>query len=647
MNTNKFLRLFGCVFLTALLFVGQFLFVDYIRQQEISEKLLSQNMVLTVGDEIPCDDLLGESMHKSKDITWEFDNDGMSFDDDRFICEISGEWIIIGKKDEKRIVECSVAVISRSVISMQSDFSVIGEGLTDKIAATVEGGYDSEIKYSSENNAVASVSSDGVITAGSAGKTRIKVSAYGCESVYFNVEVPESPSYIKLSAEELKMGIGESCSLNVILPEDSYNEIPPTFSSSDDTVAQVDENGVITAKAKGSCIVKATAYSGVSAECSITVSQAPSAVTLSVGDDFLYAGETVTVKAKVNDGASCGKYTFKSSNPAVADVSADGVVTGKGRGSATIEVSTYNGKKSSCKVSVQIFDYMTPPTSQDVYDAVGYMAEFYPELISTEKIGESVKGKDIVLLKLGKGNKKACIVAGIHSKEDISVAFTMRCIEEYAAAYCSSTGKYSSYNMKKMLDEYTLYIVPTMNPDGLDICNAGEEPLYKEKLTDYEREKYKSNANGVNLNRNFPFLWDNVKQDVTQSDITTYKGDAENSEPETQAIVKLVEENDFEWLFSMHCKGYFVYWADAYNKTTKADTKLAYRLQDICGFGLNGATPMKNLGGGLENWFRYKTGKPGFCVELVAPEYSTEVNKYFSMKTNWTQTRFTFIQGMR
>ncbi len=647
MNINKALRFFGCFFLIALLFVGQFYFIDYMEQKEISEKLLMQNMELTVGDTIYYKDLLGDSRYEAEQISWSSDNDSVSLAADSFLCDSSGEVVVSGEVNGKTVVRCSVSIITRSVISLESDFFVLGEGLADKISASVSGGYSADIHFLSEDESVASVSEEGTVTAKAAGKTRIKISAYGCESVYFNVDVPLSPTYITLSAEEIKMGIGEVHALGYALPEDSYKEIPPAFSSSDDTVARVDEKGNITAKGKGTCVITARAYSGVTAQCTVNVSQAPVSVSASVGDDFLYAGETVKIKTKVNDGASCSGYTFKSSNPAVAEVSADGVVTGKGRGSATIEVSTYNGKKSSCKVSVQIFDYTTPPTSKDIYDAVGYLAEFYPELISTEVIGKSAKGKDILLLKLGKGSKKACIVAGLHAKEDIAVVFTMRCIEEYAAAYCSSSGKYGSYNMRKMLDEYTLYIVPTMNPDGLDICNAGEMPLYTDKLSDDEREKYKSNANGVNLNRNFPFLWDNIKQDVTQSDINTYKGDSENSEPETQTIVKLVEENDFQWLFSMHCKGYFVYWSDAYNKITKTDTKLAYRLQDICGYGLNGATPLKNLGGGLENWFRYKTGKPGFCVELVAPEYSTDVNKYFAMKTNWTQTRFTFIQGMR
>lgn len=647
MNMKKILRLIGCLSAAALLVFVQFMFIDYFDEQELLEHLRSQELSLTVGDSVSCGDLLLGSDFNADELNWSAEGECITVDGDFLECLSSGEAVITAKKNGKTVVRCDVNIISRSVISLDSNYTVIGEGLTVQIQPRVSGISDADFDFISENPLVASVDENGLITALSDGEGRIKISSYGCDSVYFDINVSNSPSEVILSERGLVMGVGESSVLKASLPEGSYDKIAPVFASSDEKVASVDSDGVVTAVGVGKCEITATAYSGASSACSVEVGKAPSSVSITIGDDFLYAGETVTAKVKISDGSVCSKYKFESSNPAVASVSDDGVITGKGRGTATITVSTYNGKKASCKISAQIFDYMTSPTSKDVLDAVGYLAEFYPDLISTEKIGTSVKGKDIMLLKLGKGSKKACVVAGLHAKEDIAVVFTMRCIEEYAEAYCSATGKYGSYNLRKMLNEYTLYIVPLMNPDGLDIVNAGEMPLYTDKLSDSVREKYKSNANGVNLNRNFPFRWDQIISSPTEPDEADYRGDSEGSEPETQAIVKLVENNDFEWLFSMHCKGNFIYWADQYNKINSFDQKLAYRLKDNCEFGLKAPSPVKNLGGGLENWFRYKTGKPGFCVELVKPEYSTDVNKYFAVKTNWTKTKYVFIQAMR
>lgn len=647
MNAKKILRIVGCLLLTAVLLICQLGIIEYFKQKEISDRLMSQELALTVGDEISCTDLLTDSKYSADELVWSTDSDSVAIDGTQIVCNSSGSATVTAKRNGKEIAQCSVEVTAKSVITLDGDFAVIGEGLTVQVSASTSGGYDTSITYESENESVASVDENGTVTAVSSGDTYIKVGGYGCDSVYYKVSVSKSPHTVVLSKESMKLGVGESSVLTASLPEDSYDKIAPEFSSSDEAVATVDSNGLVTAVGTGKCEITAKAYSGASAVCAVEVGKAPTSVSVTVKDDFLYAGETVTAKVSISENSVCGGYTFTSSNPKVAEVSDKGVITGKGRGSAAITVSTYNGKKATCSVSVQIVDYMTSPTSQDVYDMVNCLAEFYPELISTEVIGSSVKGKDIVLLKMGKGEKKACIVAGLHAKEDIAVVFTLRSIEEYAAAYYSKSGKYGTYNMKKMLDEYTLYIVPTMNPDGLDIVNAGEMPLYTDKLSDSVRAKYKSNANGVNLNRNFPFRWDQIISSPTEPDEADYRGDSENSEPETQAIVKLVESNDFEWLFSMHCKGYFIYWSDSYNKVNSYDKKLAYRLQDNCGYGLKSPTPIKNLGGGLENWFRYKTGKPGFCIELVASGYNTDVNEYFSLKTNWKQTKYTFAQGMR
>ncbi len=648
MNGKKVLRISCCLILLLALTVCQLKLVDYFRQSEISERLLSQQLTLTVGDCVKCDELLSGSDLSANQLTWLVDGDSVSVKNSSEICcESSGTSVVTAMDGNRPVAKCTLSVTAISVITLKSDFASVGEGLTVDISASTVGEHSDNFTYESENSSVATVDENGTVSAVSSGDTRIKVSGYGCDSVYFNVSVSKSPYTVTLSEQALTLGIGESTVLTAALPEDSYGEIAPEFSSSDEAVATVDENGLITAVATGKCEITATAYSGACAACSVEVGNAPKSLSIQVNKTSLYAGETAAVKTTVNSGAVCNGCSFTSSDETVATVSESGVITGKGRGTVTITAGTYNGKKASCEVSVQIVDYMTSPTSQEVYSMVDYLARFYPELISTEVIGSSVKGKDIMLLKLGNGEKKACIVAGLHAKEDVAVVFTLRSIEEYAAAYYSSSGKYGSYNMKKMLDEYTLYIVPTMNPDGLDIVNNNEMPLYTDKLSDSVRVKYKSNANGVNLNRNFPFRWDKTISSAPEPDEATYKGAYEASEPETQAIVKLVESNDFEWLFSMHCKGNFVYWADRYNEITSADRKLANRLESVCGYSLKGASPIENLGGGLENWFRYKTGNPGFCVELVGPDYSSEVNKYFSLKTNWAKTKYTFAQGMR
>ena len=232
-------------------------------------------------------------------------------------------------------------------------------------------------------------------------------------------------------------------------------------------------------------------------------------------------------------------------------------------------------------------------TSSRVYEDIKLLAEKYPDLIKLGSIGSSVKGKNIPLIILGKGGKKACVIAGLHAREHITVSFTLLCVEEYCRAYSSDSGLYGKYNMRELLNEYTLYIAPDCNPDGMDICNSGEKPKTK-TAGGFDREHYKNNANNVNLNANFPFYWSDI------SDKSRQKG------PRAE-----------------------------------------------CGYYLCPVTgDVNDYGGGLENWFRGEMKRPAVCVELVLKSEATagmsisDYNKNFDKALNWEKTRFTLAAAM-
>lgn len=308
-----------------------------------------------------------------------------------------------------------------------------------------------------------------------------------------------------------------------------------------------------------------------------------------------------------------------------------------------LSLFAFCGKDASKTVN-----YEKAYTSDEVMSDVKALKRKYPSVIKTDVIGYSQKGSPIPLIKLGNGEKKALITAGIHSREYLTISFTMRCVEEYAAAYCSDTGMYGEYDLAQLLDEYTLYIVPVSNPDGLDIVTDGQKTLFDDS---YKDETYARNANGVNLNRNFPFAWEQIT-DSQGADLSTYKGAYAASEPETQALMKLCSENRFEWLYSMHLFGENVFWRDAENGTVPGDEELADKLSSVCGFYKSPvSTDPNGYGGGFENWFRAEFNRPALCVELVSVEreyrYEIERTIEFNTLTDWEDTRFAFIQGMQ
>ncbi len=501
--------------------------------------------------------------------------------------------------------------------------------------------------YTTDNSEVATVNSSGVVTGKSVGNAKVTVTLYNGVKKDCLVEVVDQPASISYKYPSLTMGVGEEFTNTVNYTGGSESSHSVKYSTSNDKIATVDSNGKITAKKVGTATVSAVSANGLKTTSKITVKNAPSSISFPSDGTTLYVGDTYTLKAKLPDNTASLQREWSSSNKNVATVKTNGVITAKAKGTATITVKTFNGKKDTFKVTVKIVNYKKAYTSARVNSDIKALQKAYPDIIELGTIGKSAKGADIPLLKLGKGSQKALICAGIHSREYLTVGFTMRSIEEYAQAYYSSTGKYGNYDMKELLDRYTLYIVPVINPDGMDIVTNKQKTLFDKKTKTTE---YKGNANGVNLNRNFPFAWDKITNGSTLGS-ESYKGKSAGSEPETKALMQLCKENNFNWMISMHLYGNNVFWRDDKNGVINGDKAFADKLNKVCGFVESPSTKAVNdYGGGFENWFRSTYKKPGLCVELVALDknYRYEISKTsdFDKLTNWTKTKYTFIQGM-
>ena len=302
--------------------------------------------------------------------------------------------------------------------------------------------------------------------------------------------------------------------------------------------------------------------------------------------------------------------------------------TDDGLGEAVQSTPLYSSENSAPPVPVtqptegkkSLVDYTLTSTYETVDRQISDLCSAYPDLIKRESIGKSVRGRDIYLMTLGRGEKKICVVGAMHAREHITTSYLMRCIEDYAAGYYSQSGWLDGYNVRNLLDKYTLYIVPNCNPDGTEIVLSGESPATQVITT--SKGAYKANANGVNLNRNFPFGFGTYEKMSTLPHESTFPGQFAASEPETQALISLCEENSFELVLSFHIQGECVYWSDAINVNTANSELLADRISKAYGFyKCPTSTELSLFGGGFENWFRYTFSRPGFCIELMPLEY--------------------------
>lgn len=167
------------------------------------------------------------------------------------------------------------------------------------------------------------------------------------DAVVKNYTITVNVTSVKVSKTSATLGVGESLTIKATVTPSAA----ATWSSSNTSVATV-VNGKITAKKAGTAVITAKAGTK-SATCKITVKKAPTKVTLSKTSATLGVSKTLTLKATLPSGTASNTLTYKSSNTSVATVSSTGKITAKKAGTATITVTTFNGKKATCKVTVK------------------------------------------------------------------------------------------------------------------------------------------------------------------------------------------------------------------------------------------------------------------------------------------------------
>ena len=277
----------------------------------------------------------------------------------------------------------------------------------------------------------------------------------------------------------------------------------------------------------------------------------------------------------------------------------------------------------------------------DIYDysstekCIESLVKKYDETLSIADVYSSTQGRNICVLKLGKGKQKVLFASAIHGREYVSKSFLLYSTEVYAQKIQKDE------NIRKMLEDFSFYIVPDCNPDSVEIALGKEKPcVYSE---DFDAYTFKDNANGVNINANFPFCWEDVPK-------SRHKGSCAASEKETQNLINLCEKEEFDKMLSLHSRGGCLYWRDTGNGIIENDQILAQQISQDCGFSLCAVTEdVKAYSGGFENWFRYRFRKPAICVELVKDEtapFEICCRKFFEY-TDWCNTKNLFLSAAK
>lgn len=249
----------------------------------------------------------------------------------------------------------------------------------------------------------------------------------------------------------------------------------------------------------------------------------------------------------------------------------------------------------------------------------------YP-FLEVGTIGQSLLGKELYYIRIGRGPVEVSYNGSHHGLEWITTPLLMKFIEDFSKAY--STGRsIRGYDVRDIWNRSSIYIVPMVNPDGVDIVLKGPQPS-NPYYNDYVRWNntglplnlvWKANARGVDLNRNYPASWEEAKAQeiefgVTGPAPTRYGGPSPLSEPETQALVEFTRGHNFKLVIAYHTQGEVIYWlyqgmtppgAREYGEIFARST--GYELADV---------PYEAAYAGYKDWFVEEFYRPGYTFEV-------------------------------
>ena len=245
----------------------------------------------------------------------------------------------------------------------------VGESYTIS-ESTNSGSYANaaNLAWSSFNNSVATVtkgnSNKAVVTAKGTGTTYILITLFNGKSAICKVTVKPAPASVKTNPTSVTLGKGESYKISEGTNSGSYaNAANLKWSSSNTKVATVTKGSAnkatIKATGVGTAYVKITLYNGKTAQCKVTVKNAPSSVSLSKTSLTLNKGASYTISECTNSGsyANAANLKWTSSNSNVATVTKGSgnkaVIKANAKGTAYIKITLYNGKTAQCKVTVK------------------------------------------------------------------------------------------------------------------------------------------------------------------------------------------------------------------------------------------------------------------------------------------------------
>ncbi|MCR5325042.1 MAG: Ig-like domain-containing protein [Lachnospiraceae bacterium] len=280
-----------------------------------------------------------------------------------------GKAVITVTTENGKMDQCTFTVlqgVTDVVLDEKDILMYVGEKHRITYTIKPDNASNVELKWDTIDSKIAAVDKSGYVTAKNVGTTVITVQTTDGSALFrmCTVTVMRNATSLKLDVSSLQMSVGDVYALEAtLMPADSSDQV--TYESSNAKVATVSNNGKVTAKAKGNCVIIAKTGTGITAYVNVSVSQQVTGIKLNQDTAEIYVGDELELKATIEPKtASDISATWTSSKSDVASVDDKGKVKGLKGGTSLIKCVTTDGEYMSYCI-VTVLEKVTEVTIQD------------------------------------------------------------------------------------------------------------------------------------------------------------------------------------------------------------------------------------------------------------------------------------------
>ena len=321
-----------------------------------------ETIILPINETQDLDVEISPASATNKTVTWTSSDESVATVDENgriTAVRLGTATITAITEDGGYTATCEVTVVQPVTgITLDKEEITINVNETAKLTASIipEDAGIKTVIWSSDDESVATVDNTGKVAAVGRGTVTITATTEdGGYTATCEVTVIQSVTGMTLDKEELIVGVNLTAELIATVEPENANNKNVTWTSSDESVATVDESGRITAVRLGTATITAiTEDGGYTATCEVTVVQPVTGITLDIEEITLNVNETSQLTASIiPEDASIKKVIWSSRNNSVATVDNNGKITAIGRGTVTITATTEDGGyTATCEVTV-------------------------------------------------------------------------------------------------------------------------------------------------------------------------------------------------------------------------------------------------------------------------------------------------------